>query len=280
MNVPRDADAVLRSLALTNISKFRRIKQNSMLKKITTFITATLLITSYSVAQQNDIEPDERQKIEQVIQEYLLENPEILEMAFRELQRRRINEQRIAMAETANNYRNYLENGDNAGVLGNPDGDVTIVEFFDYRCGFCKRHFAEVMRLVNEDKNIRWVARHFPILDRPDQPPVSRIAARAAIAATKQGKFREFHLEAMSTPGSFTEETVMKIAEVAGLDLAQLKADMSSSLTEKQITNSMAIGRDIGFTGTPGYVIGNTVLLGAEGYDKVKQAVARARQSK
>lgn len=183
------------------------------------------------------------------------------------------------MAETANNYRDYLENNPNAGVLGNPDGDVTIVEFFDYRCGYCRRHFAEVMRLVKEDGNIRWVARHFPILDRQGEAPMSRIAARAAIGAQKQGKFRQFHLEAMSTPGSLTEETVFKIAEAVGLDIAQLKKDMASSLTEKQITNTLAIGQDIGFTGTPGYVIGQTVLLGAEGYDTVKSAVAAARKN-
>lgn len=252
-----------------------------MIKRLFVWLaTAALFSTGLHAQQQPDITPQERQKIEQVVQEYLLKNPEILELAFRELQRRRIQEQRIAMAETADSYREYLENGANAGVLGNPQGDVTIVEFFDYRCGFCRRHFAEVMRLVNEDKNIRWVARHFPVLDRPGESPVSRIAARAAIAATKQGKFKEFHLEAMSTPGSLTEETIMKIADTVGLNMDQLKEDMASVLTDKQITNTLAIGQDIGFTGTPGYVIGNTVLLGAEGYDAVKSAVSLARQNK
>lgn len=250
-----------------------------MIKSFLLGFIAIATLTATATAQQ-DIAPDERQKIEQVIQEYLLENPEILELAFRELQRRRVDQQRIAMAETADNYRDYLENNPNAGVLGNPDGDVTIVEFFDYRCGFCRRHFAEVMRLVKEDGNVRWVARHFPVLDRQGEAPVSRIAARAAIGATRQGKFREFHLEAMSTPGSLTEETVMKIAENVGLDLVQLKKDMASSLTEKQITNTLAIGQDIGFTGTPGYVIGKTILLGAEGYDAVKGAIDAARKEK
>lgn len=250
-----------------------------MIKRFLLGLTAIAAFAFPTLAQQ-DIAPAEREKIERVIQEYLLENPEILELAFRELQRRRVSEQRIAMAETADNYRDYLENNPNAGVLGNPNGDVTIVEFFDYRCGFCRRHFAEVMRLVKEDGNIRWVARHFPVLDRQGETPVSRIAARAAIGATRQGKFREFHLEAMSTPGSLTEETVMKIAESVGLDMALLKKDMASSLTDKQITNTLAIGQDIGFTGTPGYVIGNSVLLGAEGYDAVKGAVTAARSAK
>ncbi len=250
-----------------------------MIKRFLLGITAIVTLIS-PVTAQVDIDPNEREKIEQVIQEYLLENPEVLELAFRELQRRRVSQQRIAMAETADNYRDYLENNANAGVLGNPDGDVTIVEFFDYRCGFCRRHFAEVMRLVKEDGNVRWIARHFPILDRQGEAPVSRIAARAAIGAKKQGKFREFHLEAMSTPGSLTEETIFKIAENVGLDIAQLKKDMASSLTEKQITNTLAIGQDIGFTGTPGYIIGNTVLLGAEGYDAVKSAIDAARKAK
>ena len=249
-----------------------------MIKRFALFLLCVSATMFGAVAQDADIPQAERQKIEQVIQDYLLKNPEILEMAFRELQRRRLDQQRIAMSETADNYRDYLEQGANAGVLGNPDGDVTIVEFFDYRCGYCRRHFPEIMRLVNEDKNIRWVARHFPILDRPGEPAVSDMAARAAIAATKQGKFKEFHLEAMSTPGSLTEESIFKIASNVGIDIDQLKTDMASALTEKQITNTLAIGKDIGFTGTPGYIIGSTVLLGAEGYDAAKRAVAKARQ--
>jgi len=251
-----------------------------MINRLTVWLVALTLFAIPVRAQQLDIDPGERQKIEQVIQEYLISNPEVLELAFRELQRRRIDQQRLEMAKTADNYRDYLENNENAGVLGNPEGDVTIVEFFDYRCGYCRRHFSEVMRLVIEDGNIRWVARHFPILDRPEEAPLSRIAARAAIAANKQGKFKEFHIDMMTTPGEVSEELIFTIAKNVGLDIPKMKEDMVSALTEKQITNTLAIGQDIGFTGTPGYIIGKSVMLGAEGYDTLKRAVALARQSK
>ncbi|MBL4639878.1 MAG: thioredoxin domain-containing protein [Kordiimonadaceae bacterium] len=226
------------------------------------------------------VAPEERAKIEQVIQDYLLENPEILELAFQELQRRRIDNQRVQMLGIAENYRDYLETNSNAGVLGNPDGDVTIVEFFDYQCGVCRRHFKDVMRLVREDGNIRWVARHFPILDRPGEPPVSQISAQAGIAAVKQGKFAEFHTAMMTTPGQQSIERTYQIAESVGIDIKKLQADMVAVLTEKQITNSREIAVAIGFTGTPGYIIGKTILLGAEGYGAVKRAVAKTRRNK
>lgn len=221
------------------------------------------------------IDPAERAKIEAVLQDYLLENPEIVMYAIRELQRRQTVAQ---MLPTIEMYRSFLEQDKDSPVLGNPDGDVTIVEFFDYRCGFCRRHFPEVMQLVKEDGNIRLLPKQFPILDRPEEKAISRMAAQAALAANKQGKFEEFHVALMSTGSSITEENIYKTATSVGLDLTQLKADMADKLIDKRIGNTLAIGQDIGFEGTPGYIIGTDVVLGAEGYGRLKQAVARARE--
>ena len=228
-------------------------------------------------AQSQQVDPEEREKIEQVIQEYLIENPEILALAFRELQRR----QTLArMGPAIENYRQYLEREPNVAVLGNPDGDVTIVEFFDYRCGFCRRHFPEVMQLVKDDGNIRFIPRQFPILDRPGDTPVSNLASRAALAAHKQGKFEEFHVATMTSSGSLTEEGIYDIARKIGLDIAKLKADMNDRLIVKSVQNTLAIGQDIGFEGTPGYIIGDDVVTGAEGRGRLLQAVNRARRQK
>ncbi|MBL4838679.1 MAG: thioredoxin domain-containing protein [Kordiimonadaceae bacterium] len=252
--------------------------------KILSLALASILSYATAVTAQNSdhtpvVVPDnERAKIEQVIQDYLLTNPEILELALRELQRRRVDDQRTQMLDVAENYRGYLETNSNAGVLGNPKGDVTIVEFFDYQCGVCRRHFADVMRLVKEDGNIRWVARHFPILDRPGELPLSQISARAAIAAQKQGKFAAFHTEMMTSPGKVTIERIFKIAEDVGIDVTKMQADMDDVLTDKQITNGREIAIAIGFTGTPGYIIGKNILLGAEGYGAVKRAVEATRR--
>lgn len=229
---------------------------------------------SSSVSAQ-DVSDTEREKIETVIQEYLTNNPEIVIQAIQQFQRQR---QTANMLSQVNLYREYLENDPNATVLGNPDGDVTIVEFFDYRCGFCRRHFASaIMPLLQEDKNIRFIPQQFPVLDRPEATPVSRIAARAALAAQKQGKFAEFHQALMITPGSLTEDSIYQIAQKTGLDVIRLKSDMQDKLIDKRIENNLAIGRDIGFEGTPGYIIGDNILLGAEGIGRVKAAIARTR---
>lgn len=228
------------------------------------------------VAQDKTVDPEEREKIEQIVQDYLLENPEIIAIAFRELQRR----QTLArMGPQIEMYRGFLENEQNAAVLGNPNGDVTIVEFFDYRCGFCRRHFPEVMKLVKDDGNIRFLPRQFPILDRPNENPVSYIASRAALAAKRQDKFEEFHVAAMTSEGSLTEDGIYAIAARVGLNIAKLKADMNDPLIIKNVQNTLAIGKDIGFEGTPGYIIGDDVVTGAGGYGRLLQAVNRARKA-
>ena len=225
--------------------------------------------------QDKKVDPAEREKIEQVVQDYLMENPEIIALAFRELQRRQT---MARMGPAIEMYRDYLEKDPATPVIGNPNGNVTMVEFFDYRCGFCRRHFPEVMKLVREDGNIRYIPRQFPILDRQGETPVSYLAARAALAAHKQGKFQEFHIATMTSEGSLTEPQLYQIAGRLGLNVERLKADMNDRLVIKSVQNTLAIGKDIGFEGTPGYIIGEDVITGAEGYGRLLQAVTRARR--
>lgn len=236
---------------------------------------ATLAVPALFGVSAQDTAPTERKAIESIIEEYLLENPEVIEKAIIELQRRRT---LARMLPAVNLYRGYLENDPEAPVLGNPEGDVTIVEFFDYRCGFCRRHFPEVLKLVKEDGNIRYIPRQYPVLDREGDTPVSRLASYAALAAHKQGKFEEFHVAAMTAPGQLSEDRLYEIAGSVGLNVDQLKTDMKDKLVEKSVRNTLSIGHDIGFTGTPGYIIGDDVVLGAEGYFRLLEAVDRARK--
>lgn len=226
-------------------------------------------------AQQDNVDPAERAKVEKIVEDYLLENPEIIAMAIQELQRRQT---MARMGPAIQMYRDYLEREPGAPVIGNPNGDVTIVEFFDYRCGFCRRHFPEVMKLVKADGNIRLIPRQFPILDRPGDTPVSALASRAALAAHKQDKFEDFHVAVMTSDGGLTEEGIYAIAARLGLNVAKLKADMNDPLIIKSVQNTVAVGKDIGFEGTPGYIIGEDVITGAQGYGRLIQAVNRVRQ--
>ncbi len=246
-----------------------------MIKKFIPWLLIAVIATPLVAAEPQDVSNTEREKIENVIKEYLLSNPEVIESAIVELNRRRTLSK---MLPTIEMYRGYLENDPDAGVMGNPAGDVTIVEFFDYRCGFCRRHFGEVKRLVEQDGNIRWIPRHYPILDRPNEEPTSMLAALGAEAAQKQGKFKEYHIAMMTREGGLDENRIYDIAASVGINTAQMKTDMKSRLLEKRIKNSLAIGNDIGFTGTPGYIIGEDVVLGASGFDRMKEAVTRARK--
>lgn len=242
-------------------------------------LAATLPLAGLTAAhaQDTDIDPAERAKIERVLEDYLMENPEIVVKAIRELQRRQLVSQTLPKV---NMYRDYLEHEEGTPVLGNPEGDVTIVEFFDYRCGFCRRHFVSVMKLVEQDGNIRLVPRQYPLLDRQGQTPVSFLAAKAALAAHQQGKFEEFHRAVMGDQVQLTEPRIYEIAAAVGLNVDQLKADMLDKLVEKKIKNNLAIGQDVGFDGTPSYIIGNDIIVGAEGYNRLLEAVSRAREDK
>jgi len=240
-------------------------------------VAGLMLAPAVSAAAQDapqDVTASERAKIETVVHDYLMKHPEVIIQSIQELQRRQTTAQ---MLPTINLYRDYLEHEKGAPVLGNPNGDVTIVEFFDYRCPYCKHSFPVLQKLLKDDGNIRLVPRQYPILDRPGAPKVSLMASKAALASIKQGKFIKFHDALMAYREPLTEDGIYKIAASVGLDVNKLKEDMNDKMIEKSIQNTLAIGKDIGFDGTPGYIIGDDVILGAEGYDSLKKAVDRAR---
>ncbi len=245
---------------------------STAIRNLLTVITLTFL--SISAAAQNASDTN-RKDIEAIIERYLLENPEVIEKAIIELQRRR---QQAQVLPAVNLYRSFLENDPEAPVLGNPDGDVTIVEFFDYRCGVCRSHFPEMLKLVRDDGNIRYIPRQFPILDKEGEKPVSRLAAYAALAAHKQGKFKEYHAALLTSKNSLTEESLYEIAAKVGLNIEKLKTDMRDKLIEKSVRNTRSIGIDIGLSGTPAYIVGNDVMSGAPGYEGMKEIIARARR--
>jgi protein-disulfide isomerase len=162
-------------------------------------------------------------------------------------------------------------------VVGNPDGDVTVVEFFDFECPFCKRLAPELKRLYAGDAGVRVVYKQFPILG-----PVSVAAAKAALASAKQGRYEAFHdaLMADQTPEhQLTEQHLLEVASSVQLDIAKLQADMASSEIEAKIAATTALARQIGLSGTPGVIIGETLVPGAMSFEALKTAVAAAREN-
>ncbi len=222
-------------------------------------------------AEFNDVQ---RGEIGDIIRGYLLNNPEVLRDAFQELQRR----EQIAEAESAQStiklYAANIFRSEADLIAGNPNGSITMVEYFDYNCGYCKRSMPDVLKLVDEDKDLRIVMKEFPILG-----PGSTFAARAALASRKQGKYWEFHLALLGQRGASNEQSVMRMAAKVGLDVDKLKVDMQSEDINEIIRGNMAVARQLGINGTPAFIIDDQIFPGAVGYETLAGAVNQVRES-
>jgi protein-disulfide isomerase len=159
-------------------------------------------------------------------------------------------------------------------VGGNPHGDVTIVEFFDYRCPYCKQVQPALQTLLEQDHKLRFIYKEMPVLG-----PTSVLAARAALAAWRQGKYEAFHAAMIGTKGQINEDTVDKIAESVDLDVNWLKQDMAASTLLQALRANIALAHALNIHGTPGFIIGNHIVAGAINLDILKNMIAAARKS-
>lgn len=214
------------------------------------------------------------ERVKELVLETIRENPGIvLEAAM--LMRQREEDARLsAQASVLERNRDTLLNDPNAPVLGNPDGDVTVVEFFDYNCPYCRRVKPSVEALLEQDNNVRLVYREWPILGEG-----SVFAARAALASREQGKYEEFHWAMMGMQGRAEEASVMRIAEQVGLDLDRLRRDMESEEIDEHIATSVRLTKEIGFNGTPSFLIGDAIVPGMIDLDQMSRLVEEARAS-
>ncbi|WP_420561510.1 DsbA family protein [Tepidicaulis sp.] len=216
----------------------------------------------------------EQAEIEKIVREYILREPEIL------LEALTILEERQAASADMEQQRQIAENADalyydpNSFVAGNPDGDVTIVEFFDYQCGYCKRSVQRVMNVLEEDGNVRLVLKEFPILGE-----TSVFASRAAIAAIPQGKYMDLHVAMLKSKGELTEGRVLRMAEEVGIDVERLKKDMKDARVSETIEANYDMARLIGVEGTPAFIIGTTFAPGAIDKEEMTRLIEEARAS-
>lgn len=208
---------------------------------------------------------DDRKATEAVVRAYILEHPEIITEAVAILQKREI-------AKRLDAGGGAIQKAFPGAESGNPSGDVTVVEFTDYNCGFCRSSVADVEKLVGSDGDIRVVYRELPILS-----PTSRDAALWALAAAKQGKHAAFH-KAMFTGGRPDATTIRAAARRAGMDIAAAEKFAASSQAGAEVDSNLAMMQQIGFGGTPTFIIGDQILEGAVGYSTLKAAVEKARK--
>ena len=237
---------------------------------------ALLTLPAIGVAQAQSFGEQQRRAIEEIVKEYLLKNPEVLRDAIVELERREQAAQKSVQQSALKQSREALVNSPRDMTAGNPAGDLTVVEFFDYNCGYCKRALADLRVVMQSDPKLRVVLKDFPVLG-----PESVEASRVSLAAKQQlkgDKVFEYHLKLMETRGRANGERAMAIAKDMGLDLAKLQKDMDSPEVRATIQENVTLGDRLGLTGTPAFVIGEEVISGAVGVEPLKKTVAAVRQ--
>jgi protein-disulfide isomerase len=225
----------------------------------------------FSPAQAENITPAQKEEIQSIIRQYLNENPEIIIESV-ELYRQKQEEQMNQQAAAKIGDHDAFLTGADAPFAGNAKGDVTVVEFFDYNCGYCKKALDDIQSILKEDTNVRFVFREMPILG-----PSSAVAARWAIAAHKQGKYFEYHTALMNHNGNKDEREMEKLAKDVGLDVDQMKKDAESEETKATIEKSLAVSRDIGIQGTPAFLVNGQMIRGYVGEAGMKEAINVAR---
>jgi protein-disulfide isomerase len=215
-----------------------------------------------------------KEDVEKIVRNYLIENPEVIFEAVDAMKNKDEGQRLVKMRDKAKQHEAQLYAEAEPLVAGNPKGDVTIVEFFDYRCPYCRKVKKTVTDLLNQDGNIKLILKEFPILS-----PESEMAAQVAIAAAAQGKYWDVHLAFMGAE-DLNEERIFALAKEAGADITRLKADLKDPKIAKRLAATQDLARSIGIDATPTFFIGDEPSTGAQTLDELKKAVAAARKAK
>ena len=238
-----------------------------------------LLLAPVSPAPAQSISPAQRTEIEAIIKNYIVQHPEVLQEAMAELEKRQATAEAEKAKAAVAKYSSALFDSPRHVVVGNPQGDVTLVEFFDYNCSFCKRALADLMELMKGDANLKVVLKEFPVLGEG-----SMEAAKVAVAVRMQDKsgkkYLDFHQKLLTGRGQADKARAIAAAKDAGLDVARLEKDLTSEEVRTTLEESFKLAEALGLNGTPSYVVGADVVIGAVGRDALKQKVNAARCGK
>ncbi len=249
------------------------------LKTLAATIAAVLFFLAAPTAQaashdQAAAQAAQKKEVEKTVREYLLKNPQVLIDSIEALRQEKAAQAKKSIAQNLESMRDSLENNPETPVGGNINGDVNFIEFFDYRCPYCKMVSPYVMKLIKEDGNIRYVFKEFPILG-----PQSVVASKAALAAWYQDKTKyvQFHILMMKNKGKLTSKKVMDYAARAGYDVEKLKQGMGSDRVKAEISRNMQASRALNINGTPTFIIGKTIVPSALSKEDLQDLVKTAR---
>lgn len=239
------------------------------------FVAAAVACTATAGTARADepFTPEQKAAVEAIVRDYIARNPDLVLEAIAAIEARQKAEKEQAAQAALVAHRDVLERSAGDPVLGNPDGDVTIVEFFDYQCGYCKTMAGPMQDLVQSDGRVRWVLKEFPILG-----PESVTAARASLAAARQGKYESFHFTLMSLRGRLSEPAIWQAAAEVGLDLERLRKDMSDPQIAARIDANYRLAQALQIEGTPAFTIGSTVVPGAAPKEHLAELVRKVRE--
>ncbi len=217
----------------------------------------------------------DRVQVEAIVRDYIANNPRDIIASVENMQKSQYDEQMKKAQASIGTKKTELENDPTSPVLGNPQGDVTIVEFFDYSCGYCRKVAPSVNQLIEQDRNVRVVMKEFPILG-----PASRAASLAALAvhAINPSVYGKYHDKLMQVD-LHNNEVIVQAAVELGIDKAQLEAKIKSPEVDAVINKNHALASGLGIQGTPAFVIGDQLIPGAVSLDELKGYVAKAREA-
>ncbi|QKC90773.1 DsbA family protein [Mesorhizobium sp. NZP2234] len=216
----------------------------------------------------------DRTEVEGIIRDYLLKNPEVLLEVQDALEAKQKEEQRLAALGVIKNAKEQIFNSSFDGIVGNPNGKVTIVEFYDYNCGFCKRAIEDMRALTKADPDLRFVLKEFPILG-PDSQKASVVSM--AFHLMKPEKYGEFHNALLGGQGRATEAAAIKVAVSLGADEATLREKMKDPSITEAFAKTYDLANKLAITGTPSYVVGNEVVFGALGQEVLAEKIEAAK---
>jgi protein-disulfide isomerase len=240
------------------------------------FLLALLLPPVPSFAESaSPPDPTPQETLNKAIEQYIRSHPEVIEQSLQALEAKREAEEKTRQRAALATRQNDLLHDPSSPVSGNPKGDVTLVEFFDYRCGYCKRVAGAVTQLQKDDARVRVVYKDLPILGE-----ASELAAKAALASKAQGKHQAFHEALLATKNEITKDELLRLAGETGLDAKKLDADMANPEWQTVIDRNRALAKDLGITGTPGFIVGTELVPGALDVKGLKDLIARAKNGK
>ena len=257
------------------------MKPNSVLFNVVVaavVAAVTAVGTSYLLVRYTPLgaESADRARVEQMMRNYLTKNPEILVEMTNELDKRQAAEQSVQGQKAISQNADAIFRSPVSHVAGNPNGDVSVVEFFDYNCSYCRRSLPDVLKLISEDGKVRLVLKELRILSND-----SVAAAKLALAANKQSKYFEMHQKLFSESGKADKDKALRIAKELGLDIDQLQKDAQDPDIKKALDESEDLARKLDLKGTPLFLIGDRVIAGAPDdlFDQLKAKVAEVRQN-